>query len=98
MIRIEEEITGRDGYILRKALAYAIVAVERLPERWQERSDREDMIRLLAAIGDGEFYLLTARAKLERRGLTSKDGRLALRQYPSGPIVDFPGAGPAKAP
>jgi hypothetical protein len=38
-----KEITGRDGYILAKSLAYAITAIKMLPERWQEWSDKEDM-------------------------------------------------------
>ena len=41
------EITGRDSYIIVKALAYAIEAIDRLPFDAQERSDREDMIALL---------------------------------------------------
>ena len=45
-------VTGRDNYILMQALGYAIEAIGRLPERWQERSNREDMIELLAAMSD----------------------------------------------
>jgi hypothetical protein len=36
-------ITGRDGYILAQALAYAITAIERLPEQLREYSNQEDM-------------------------------------------------------
>jgi hypothetical protein len=41
--RAEESIIGRDGYIMAKALAYAITTIERLPDQWQEWSDCEDM-------------------------------------------------------
>jgi hypothetical protein len=37
-------ITGRDGYIELQALAYAIVAIELRPTRYQEWSNREDMV------------------------------------------------------
>jgi hypothetical protein len=37
----------RDSYVMCLALAYAIEAIERLPIRWQEWSDKEDMICLL---------------------------------------------------
>jgi hypothetical protein len=42
-------VTGRDGYIIAKALAYAISAIEALPPRWQEWSDCEDMKAILRA-------------------------------------------------
>jgi hypothetical protein len=41
------EITGRDGYVIAKALAYAIQAIDDLPGHWQEKGDQADMIRLL---------------------------------------------------
>jgi hypothetical protein len=42
-----------------------------LPERWQERSDKEDMKKLLqAATSTPDYYLLQARSHLEQRGLT----------------------------
>jgi hypothetical protein len=44
-----EGITGRDGYIMMKALAYAIEAIESLPMRWQEVNDKDDMKLLLDA-------------------------------------------------
>jgi hypothetical protein len=43
-------ITGRDGYIVAKALAYAIEIIESLPEERQEASDREDMIAIRDAM------------------------------------------------
>jgi hypothetical protein len=51
-------VTGRDGYIIFQALAYAVLAIEALPEEWQERSDADDMHRLLRALADDpDFYL-----------------------------------------
>jgi hypothetical protein len=86
-------ITGRDHYIICKALAYAITAIERLPDRWQEASDKEDMRRLLAAMTeDPNHYFISARAHLERRGVTLEQGvKLRVADRPDGPVVDFPG-------
>ncbi len=41
------DITGRDGYIVAKALAYAIEAIDQLPEERREEGDQADMKRLL---------------------------------------------------
>jgi hypothetical protein len=46
----DESITGRDGYIIAKALAYAIEAIGALPGEYQERSDREDMKAILSFV------------------------------------------------
>jgi hypothetical protein len=46
----KKDVTGRDGYIIAKALAYAISVIDALPQGRQEGSDREDMARLLAAM------------------------------------------------
>ena len=40
-------MTQRDDYLIKKALAYAIEAIDRLPKQWQEASDRDDMVKLL---------------------------------------------------
>ena len=40
-------LTGRDGYIVAKALAYAIAFIDSLPEAKREVSDRDDMVALL---------------------------------------------------
>jgi hypothetical protein len=40
-------ITGRDAYIVAKALVYAVETIEALPERWQEWSDCQDMKAIL---------------------------------------------------
>jgi hypothetical protein len=47
---LEHNITGRDGHVIRKALAYAIASIDSLPERRQEFSDRSDMLVLLLAL------------------------------------------------
>ena len=44
-------LTGRDGYIIAKALAYAIAVIDRLPPELQERSVQDDMRQLLDACG-----------------------------------------------
>jgi len=72
---IADNVTGRDYSILVKALAYAIEAIDRLPQRWQERSDQKDMIALLDAMSDQpDFFRIGARGHLQRRGTTMKDG------------------------
>jgi hypothetical protein len=43
-------ITGRDGFIVAKALGYAIEAIAALPVEYQEWSDREDMKAIRAAL------------------------------------------------
>lgn len=43
-------ITGRDGYIIAAALAYAITAIDNLPFRLRKDSDRDDMLTLLLAL------------------------------------------------
>jgi hypothetical protein len=67
-------ITGRDGPVIAKALAYAIEAIGRLPDRWQEKSDREDMLKLLNAVsGDiGDMFRFAARYRLDR-GMNDED-------------------------
>ncbi len=73
------DITGRDGFILCKALAYAIITIEKLPVAWREASDREDMIALLHAhSADPGFWLTTARAHIEQRRVTVENGQLEL--------------------
>lgn len=38
----------RGMLVIAKALAYAILTIEKLPPRWQEYSDKEDMKMILA--------------------------------------------------
>ena len=40
-------VTGRDDYLIAKALLYAITFIESLPEQQRELSDRDDMVALL---------------------------------------------------
>jgi hypothetical protein len=88
-----KNVTGRDGYIVCKALAYAIAAIEHLPERWQEHSDKEDMRALLNAFARhrSQYFMTGAQAHLERRGVTAVDGQIALADRPAGDVVEFPG-------
>jgi len=50
-----ENITGRDGIIISKALAYAIATIQALPPEKQEWSDMHDMIAILNAWHPNEF-------------------------------------------
>lgn len=61
-----KDVTGRDGYIMRKALAYAITAIDALPQEWQEESDRKDMADLLNAYTEGAslYFFNEARVHL----------------------------------
>jgi hypothetical protein len=73
-------VTGRDRYIMMNALAYAIEAISRLPEQWQERSDQTDMIALLDAMtAEADFYRIGARGHLQQRGTTVKNGQLVVK-------------------
>jgi hypothetical protein len=49
-----QDITGRDSYLITKALFYAIHFIDGLPEQYQAWSDRSDMIKILkTTLGDG---------------------------------------------
>jgi hypothetical protein len=50
------EVTGRDNYIIFKALAYAIATIQSLPERYQEWSDMCDMCALLRSAGESVAF------------------------------------------
>jgi hypothetical protein len=79
----QKSITGRDGYIMCKALAYAIETIERLPTRWQEWSDKEDMKALLTHHGERmfgtEYFYQSARHHIDG---AAEEAR--------GNVVDFP--------
>jgi hypothetical protein len=86
----QDNITGRDGFIIRKALAYAIEAIESLPKCWQERSDTDEMIQLLnAATADPDYFRIVARSHLERRGIEVKNARIVLAKREPGVVVPF---------
>ena len=89
---IADNVTGRDYSILVKALAYAIEAIDRLPQRWQERSDQKDMIALLDAMSDQpDFFRIGARGHLQRRGTTMKDGQRVLNELEPCVVVRLDG-------
>jgi hypothetical protein len=44
-----DSITGRDGYIVAQALAYAILVIESLSKEWQESSNCQDMKAIFEA-------------------------------------------------
>lgn len=89
----EDSITGRDGLVVCKALAYAIEAIGHLPKQWQEWSDREDMLKLLDVISnsDAERFRVGARSHFERRGVQVVADKLEVRDRDPAQIVMFPG-------
>jgi hypothetical protein len=69
-------ITGRDNYIVEKALAYAIVMIDNLPEGKQELSDRMGMMKLLLELVPSERSRNNLMAVVERHtGLRPKPPR-----------------------
>jgi hypothetical protein len=71
-----QSITGRDGYVMAQALAYAIEAIEHLPDEWQEWSNKEDMKLLLHTFHPGmiENLRIEARRHLEQIGWDARVG------------------------
>ena len=66
MTKNKINITGRDEYIIKQALAYAITAIERAPEQaGQERSNCEDMRKILERLTNGlcEVQILEGRER-----------------------------------
>jgi hypothetical protein len=62
-------VTGRDSFIMAKALAYAIETIRRLPRDWQEFSDMTDMLKLLKANAGSNMarhYRILARMHVRR--------------------------------
>ncbi|MDR6954168.1 hypothetical protein J2X65_003536 [Ancylobacter sp. 3268] len=59
------EFTGRDLHLVKKALAIAVLAIERQPGPFQSLSDQRDMKELLDRLIDGDtemaFYARAAR-------------------------------------
>jgi hypothetical protein len=86
-----KDITGRDNMILADALAYALEALNRLPEKWQPASDMLDM-EVLLAFHAGRAWAssrIMARAVLSQRGLTlDENGELAVKS-PEGVVIPF---------
>ena len=56
----------KDPYLLAKALAYAIVAIEARPEAIREQADYDDMVRLFRKLpaSEREMFLNEARRDL----------------------------------
>jgi CheY-like chemotaxis protein len=66
--------TGRGSYLVTKALAYAIEAIDRLPLDARERNDRDEMSALLKCMapkGEDRSLRKIARAHLELMGRVS---------------------------
>jgi hypothetical protein len=77
------EVTGRDRLLVARALAYAIVSIERLPKEWREATDQRDMKTLLNTFPPKlvKIVMIGARSHLERRSLdrNSSDMKFADR-------------------
>jgi hypothetical protein len=60
----------RRDYLVAKALAYAIAAIETLPEHERPLFDQQDMMRLFdtIVIGEGEHERLTREARAKFLG------------------------------
>ena len=69
-----------DQLTFAKALAYAIVAIERLPEKWQAFDDLAEMKALLDRCDPKlvQVFMISARSHLERRELDSNSEELKL--------------------
>jgi hypothetical protein len=63
-------ITGRDGYLVLQALAYAILTIEKLPTKQQEQSNKEQMEKLLDVWSEGyaDYFLDGARFHMTGKG------------------------------
>jgi hypothetical protein len=74
-------VTGRDGYIIAKALAYAIEVIDALPKELRSLSDQADMKAILDVMiaQDAELTLIQASAGRHIRTLTGGPG-LRLRK------------------
>ena len=85
----QNSITGRDGYLVCQALAYAIVAIEQRPDRYQEWSNKEQMKLLLEhycpAQWPKEDFLANARKHLTGVGHPAGDGKVIT--FPNNPDV-----------
>jgi len=71
-IQTELGITGRDSYIINKALAIAVAMIDAQPLRQRELSDREDMVTILMATATNKERDALAMAVGSRYGTTPK--------------------------
>jgi hypothetical protein len=69
-------LTGRDGYIMTQALAYASEWLKTLPIQWDEPSNRSDMDAILEDMSSPPFAKMLrwqAKCKLAKQTLQSPD-------------------------
>jgi len=76
-------VTGRDAFIIQKALAYAALCIEGLPSKRQEISDHDDMLGLLKFLAEDwfDYFLDGARAHINGEK----------RHWDNWPAADYPG-------
>jgi hypothetical protein len=100
----------KDPYLLAKALAYAIVAIEARPERIREQADYHDMVLLFRKLpaSERELFLEEARRDLinqcepvEKFPVQAKrveTSPLTSREFPGGPLRSSAPSGCALSP
>jgi hypothetical protein len=61
-------VTGRDGYIIMRALIFAIAIIDRLPQDEREVGDRDDMMRLLNhVLQDDDSWRISEQDRIARK-------------------------------
>jgi hypothetical protein len=65
---VMDEITGRDDYIIGKALLYAVAAIQALPEDKRELGDMSDMCKLIRACSGAQlwYHVANVEAHIDR--------------------------------
>ena len=81
-----QSITGRDGYIMAQALAYAIEAIEHLPDEWQEWSNKEDMKLLL----NNRWKVMAKNLRIGARGHLEQIGFRAVMEKSRKRVISVP--------
>jgi hypothetical protein len=85
-------VTGRDGYVIQKALVYAIEAIESLPPEHQEWSDCQDMKCILKSVmSEGQIHCerILALGHLRKCGYECRNDAPALKDgFVPGPFAD----------
>jgi hypothetical protein len=102
-LAMAESITGRDGYIIKQALYYAIKYIDGLPDILREYSDRADMVSILLAMDPDYFARMkqlqsplplppNAPPALKARLEAAKDSpiSLALHRHRAVPPIEHP--------
>jgi hypothetical protein len=93
-IRTSANVSGRDAQTVGKALAYAIVAIQRLPERQREKSDQSDMMAILQAwcgLGNAAHYLRNAIGHTDPKWGTYGVDRKAYEAMARAFLLELPG-------